>query len=299
MNTPLIEEESKISNDNIIDNYPLNIEKENIFSKNLFKLIDEQNLEKINKNKRNSFIIKTNKHKDLFPNNTNEINYDNSRKSYEIKTEQNKNSNKLKRSKLNIIQEDLMLMGFDLKLINNIIKYYEIYSLEVAIEYLTKTKDKWNHPFVSLEIPDNPDFFPDEYFKNNVSILNIKNSEKEIKCLVCEESTDNHFNFSKFKNISSQNNSVQSFSDSFHKRNSVSSKSDKNGADGTFFNQENIFHKDLLCENEGIMFKALRKKLIGLINSDNQAGKLIYFVLKFYYKKINKFFFYFNKINFR
>lgn len=47
-----------------------------------------------------------------------------------------------------VIQNQLIDMGFEFELINKLIEYFEIRSIERAIEYLTKVDGLWNHPFV-------------------------------------------------------------------------------------------------------------------------------------------------------
>ena len=47
------------------------------------------------------------------------------------------------------IQQNLIMMGFDLEMINKIISYFKIRTEDEALDYLIKTEDgMWNHPFI-------------------------------------------------------------------------------------------------------------------------------------------------------
>jgi hypothetical protein len=65
------------------------------------------------------------------------------------------------------LQRMLIEMGFDIELTNKFLSYFEITSVERAIEYMVKVGNKWNHPFVITD--DNNDI-----------------------CLVCGENSDSH-----------------------------------------------------------------------------------------------------------
>jgi hypothetical protein len=49
------------------------------------------------------------------------------------------------------IQRTLIEMGFDINLTNKVLSLFQITSLETAIEYMIKSENKWNHPFVQTE----------------------------------------------------------------------------------------------------------------------------------------------------
>jgi hypothetical protein len=76
-------------------------------------------------------------------------------------------SNQNHHTQIQIIQRQLMEMGFEITMINKLFTYYNITSLDQAIDYLDKTNNKWNHPFVNYS------------------------NEKSI-CLVCKEAYDTH-----------------------------------------------------------------------------------------------------------
>ena len=77
----------------------------------------------------------------------------------------------LRRSNSTEIQHQLIEMGFELNLLNNVLINYEIVSLEQAIEYLTKDNGKWNHPYINL-------------LNDGIS--------KENLCVICHDVYDNH-----------------------------------------------------------------------------------------------------------
>ena len=80
------------------------------------------------------------------------------------------------------IQHQLIEMGFEISLINNILLHYEIISLEQALEYLTKENGKWNHPYLNLQNDDHL---------------------REILCVICRDVPENHtLNFLKEAPIS-------------------------------------------------------------------------------------------------
>jgi len=108
---------------------------------------------------------------------------------------------KNQKSQLCILQSELMAIGFDLDLINQILKYFDVNTVELAIEYLTKTNNKWNHPFISSDFIDNDNDKTLE-FSNEINYKNSKNSmegEKFIKCLVCDDVKVLHLGYSKYK----------------------------------------------------------------------------------------------------
>ena len=61
-------------------------------------------------------------------------------------------------SNIRRIQQNLIMMGFDIIMINKIISFYKIRSEDEALDYLIKTEDgMWNHPFIPKEINSNED----------------------------------------------------------------------------------------------------------------------------------------------
>ena len=51
------------------------------------------------------------------------------------------------------IQQHLIMMGFDIAMVNKIISFFKIRTVDEAINYLIKTEDgMWNHPFIPKEI---------------------------------------------------------------------------------------------------------------------------------------------------
>jgi hypothetical protein len=66
------------------------------------------------------------------------------------------------------IQRYLIEIGFEINFINKIIYFFQVNSIETAIDYITKVDGKWNHPFV-----------------------NVEDSIKKI-CLVCGDNGEDH-----------------------------------------------------------------------------------------------------------
>ncbi len=120
---------------------------------------------------------------------------------------QQKHSVKKKKTQLNLLQSELMGMGFDLDLINKLMKYCEeVNTIELAIEYLTKTNDKWNHPFIYFENLEKDNVIND--ILENMNMIDSRNSNSGnkgvnnnnlIKCLVCDEFANSHLGYSKYK----------------------------------------------------------------------------------------------------
>ena len=51
------------------------------------------------------------------------------------------------------IQQNLIMMGFDITMVNKIISFFKIRTVDEALNYLIKTEDgMWNHPFIPKEI---------------------------------------------------------------------------------------------------------------------------------------------------
>ena len=71
-------------------------------------------------------------------------NFINEEKSFEIDSNYSK------------IQENLIMMGFDLEMINKIISNFKAKTENEVLDYLIKTEDgMWNHPFIPKNISDN------------------------------------------------------------------------------------------------------------------------------------------------
>ena len=69
------------------------------------------------------------------------------------------NNNDYFQGDLNIrkLQQNLIMMGFDIIMINKIISYFKIRTENEALDYLIKTEDgMWNHPFIPKEEINEP-----------------------------------------------------------------------------------------------------------------------------------------------
>ena len=122
------------------------------------------------------------------------------------------NNNKLQESKeeQNIIydneiiqlQENLLMMGFDINMINKIIMHFNIRRINEAIDYLSKTEDGiWQHPFVESKEEEKIDTNDNIEITNNlldnvlskVKMLGDEKSHKDI-CDICGERKEFHLN---------------------------------------------------------------------------------------------------------
>ena len=69
-----------------------------------------------------------------------------------LSDEQNEDLIQLKDSRIMKIQHNLIMMGFDITMVNKIISNFEISNEEEAIDYLIKSENgMWNHPFIPSE----------------------------------------------------------------------------------------------------------------------------------------------------
>lgn len=213
--SPYADKETKlIQYDNDLDLRKIHSHKPSIY-KNLGEILDIEsqaeikgNYEKGKKYVRKTLSNITNKANlltrisNLFDHNQNNL-----RHSY---NPSNNNLNDFKQTKiienknteLKFIQSELIEMGFELELINKVLKYFEVNTIELAIEYLTKTYNKWNHPFISLDLNENQIDNYLEYSKqtNKIEHEYLNEDNKTVKCLVCNEIADMHLGYSKHKN---------------------------------------------------------------------------------------------------
>ena len=96
------------------------------------------------------------------------------------------------------LQGNLLMMGFDLDMINKAIKYFNIRTINEAIDYLSKSDDgMWHHPFVESKeenIKENEPGLNNSILDNvitRVKTLNFDKSSKNI-CEICGESKEFH-----------------------------------------------------------------------------------------------------------
>ena len=55
------------------------------------------------------------------------------------------------------LQQNLIMMGFDITMINKIILYFKIRTEYESIDYLIKNEEgMWNHPFIPKEVINEP-----------------------------------------------------------------------------------------------------------------------------------------------
>ena len=141
-------------------------------------------------------------------------------------------------SNIRKLQQNLILMGFDITMINKIILYFKIRNVDEALDYLIKSEDgMWNHPFIPKEVINDeknkilgqPKIMMNSVISKISNSVNIKGSRNESEqnekidykiendiCEICGELKDfhkikeyniNNFNFSLNISNNNENNS--------------------------------------------------------------------------------------------
>ena len=65
----------------------------------------------------------------------------------------NNNANNFQEDAIRKLQANLIIMGFDILMVNKTISYFKIRTVDEALNYLIKSEDGlWNHPFIPKEI---------------------------------------------------------------------------------------------------------------------------------------------------
>jgi len=278
MSSLLIEDEKRNSDNNSKEEYLVDQKKDNSYNfghRNDFgdiidikvknsKRFSVRNTISINETKNNIF----NRFSNLLTNNKEEQ----FRNSSDLNINK-KNSNDFamfKRSKSNLIQEELMEMGYELFLINNLMKFFEISTIELAIDYLSKTNNKWNHPFLYFEIPENQiedelaKLAKEENLKSNLLNKN-KFGKNEIKCYVCGDNADLHLEYSKYK--TSNGNSITHYDD-YESKNQI--KTNKSVDPSIFQKPELLLNLDLEKNPKGNSNENSLDKLIEKNKNDSE-----------------------------
>ena len=160
-----------------------------------------------------------------------------------------KNKNSFQNEKIIKLQENLLMMGFDIDMINKIITYFNIQTEDEAIDYLIKSPDgKWNHPFVEYNEQDSKVY--EEITNNNifdnalnrVKTLNMDSINQKDICQICGENKDTHINIQNKNNINNNldyyNNLFFSDNDLFFNNNNNKENNNENNED----NDDNICH---------------------------------------------------------
>ena len=97
------------------------------------------------------------------------------------------------------LQKNLLMMGFDIEMINKVIFYFNIKTENEAIDYLVKSENgMWNHPFIKSK---EENLNKNEEINNNI-IDNVLNKVKTINndllskdiCDICGEIKEFHIN---------------------------------------------------------------------------------------------------------
>ena len=149
-----------------------------------------------------------------------------------------KNTNKenfVKDIKILKLQENLLMMGFDINMINKVIMYFNRKTENEAIDYLLKSDDgMWNHPFIESE---ETVLNPNEEILNNNLLDNVLNKVKTFNndlsdqdiCEICGEKKEFHIN----KNINNEKRNNNQLLDDLE-------NNDKNGNNENKENNNNI-----------------------------------------------------------
>ena len=144
-----------------------------------------------------------------------------------------KKTNLLNNSKIIKLQENLVMMGFDLNMINKIIIHFNIQNVDQAIDYLIKSNDgKWIHPFI--EYDEQISSKSNEEIINNNIIDNVLNKVKTLNidlinqkdiCQICGEKKESHANYENNENVI--NNNIL-YNDNNKLNNNIESKFENN-----------------------------------------------------------------------
>ena len=121
--------------------------------------------------------------------------------SYLIPNSQNIQDDGIKKT-----QENLIMMGFDIEMVNKIISIFKIRTEEEALDYLIKNENgMWGHPFIpKVEEEEEEDKKSIKSSKDENSINNKKIKLNEDICDICGESKDVHL----IKEFHSNNNNI-------------------------------------------------------------------------------------------
>ena len=184
----------------------------------------------------------------------------NSFSSYKINNENNSHEN----SRIGKLQENLLMMGFDIIMINKIISIFKVQEEFDAINYLIKDEDgMWNHPFILKEINDEENLDSNIFSKPKVIINKVISKIKEPKDSISKKyiskSVNNEFN----QNIFIVNDDICEVCGelkSFHRiKNYEINEIEKDYNNNSFDNKQNLFifddninnnHKDILIDDD-------------------------------------------------
>ena len=106
------------------------------------------------------------------------------------------NSNFKVKDETQYIQKELIKMGFDISMVNKVITYFQIKSVEEGIHYLSKTEGKWEHPFIKRENNENQEKkmnIPSisQKYMRKFSVIQKFEEENEL-CEICGEPKTEH-----------------------------------------------------------------------------------------------------------
>lgn len=185
----------------------------------------------------------------------------------------------LTRKNSNQIQKDLLDMGFELSLINNLIANLELKSTEQAIEYVSKIEGKWNHPIIYIELIRNEE---NENAENNNKNNNLIVLDKDAKCAICGDIEENHYfsyqeklrsikneqinNFflEKKKSVELNNNSQYNYNNQFNNINSSNLSNTNlirlNNSQNAFEGNENNINSEEIDFKRKAIFRQLKQK---------------------------------------
>ena len=130
------------------------------------------------------------------------------------------------------IQRNLIMMDFDIEMVNKIILYFNIESENQAIDYLTKNSEgKWGHPFIP-RMNDDAEENSSNNSENTSILSNVKtrissirnegisnafkvqidhqlNNQNEILCEICGEIEKEHISYNQQNNINNNEGLIE------------------------------------------------------------------------------------------
>ena len=98
---------------------------------------------------------------------------------------------------MQILQHQLLEMGFDLIMINKVITYFHVKTTDEALYYLIKNENDglWNHPFIPLEQKENIQINNVIKDRNPEQLVNKAISQfrpEQQVCTICGEGIASH-----------------------------------------------------------------------------------------------------------
>ena len=186
----------------------------------------------------------------------------------------NNNNNSEADSNIGKLQENLIMMGFDILMINKIISTFKIRNENEALDYLIKSEDgMWNHPFIPKE---------EEEDDKNSNIPKMLMSSV-INQLKINDNKDSRQRISKSVNVNNENNlndfninicDICGESIEYHKIKSYSKK-DLNSENNIHNENNSLNIKNILIDDDGDEFNNINNN--NILNDNNILNNNIIF----------------------